>query len=80
MIKCSVESHHSAYIVTIEENGKTVLLQTDSDQVAFAVSCGLITAPDGWDGSPDLLGKAWEDCNLEDITECPNSYYYVTRG
>ena len=74
MIKCSVKSHYSAYIIEFED-GKSHLIQSDYDQASFAVNCGLITAPNDWDGCPDKLGKKWEDCDLEDIDECPEIYY-----
>lgn len=76
MISCEVEYHHTAYIVRFED-GKSLLLQSDWDQASFAVSCGLVQAPDDWDGSPTKLGQAWIDCDLEDITECPDDYHEV---
>lgn len=73
MIPCTVTYEHTSYNVQFE-NGKSLFLQSDWDQAAFAVSCGLIKAPDNWDGVPSKLGKAWEDCELSDITACPDDY------
>ena len=78
MIKCTVISHYGAYIVEFKD-GKTILLQSDSDKASFAVSSGLITAPDGWDGTPDKLGKAWDNFDMETIAECPYDYYDVAE-
>lgn len=78
MVKCTVAYHHSAYLVTFPD-GNSLLLQSDWDQASFAVSCGLVKAPDNWDGRPSGLGKAWEDCEMSDITECPDEYYEQAR-
>lgn len=47
MVPCSVESHHGAWLVTFDD-GSTLLLQSDYDQAAFAVACGVIHAPAEW--------------------------------
>jgi hypothetical protein len=73
MVPCTVSSHHSSYIVEFE-GGKSKLLQSDYEQVYFAVASGFLNAPRGWDGSPSKLGKSWEDFNMEDISECPEEY------
>ena len=73
MVDCIVESHFGAYVVSFPDES-SILLQSDTDQAAFAVSCGLVKAPKNWDGSPSKLGKAWKDCDLEDIHECPDEY------
>jgi hypothetical protein len=78
MVNCTVESHYGTYIVTFED-GKTLLLQSDYDQAAFAVACGLVRAPDNWDGSPSDLGEAWENCEMTNITKCPGDYYNVVE-
>ena len=78
MTKCTIISHYGAYIVEFKD-GKTILLQNDFDKASFAVSCGLIIAPDGWDGCPLKLGEAWENCDMEDIEKCPDDYYDVAE-
>lgn len=40
MVKCSVELHYSAYLVSFDD-GKTLLIQGDSDQQSFLESCGV---------------------------------------
>jgi len=77
MTECIVEYQKCAYIV-IFPDGSSILLQTDYDQAAFAVSCGLIKAPDDWDGCPSKL-KEWGDVDLEDISECPDAYLEVAE-
>ena len=72
-VACTVESHYSAWLVTMDD-GVTVLLQSDYDQAAFAVACGAIAAPDGWDGLPSGLGQAWAAFDCGDITACPDDY------
>ena len=39
MVKCTVEYHYSAVLVTFED-GKTLLIQADYDQEEFAHNCG----------------------------------------
>jgi hypothetical protein len=56
------------------DDGASVLLQSDYDQAAFAVSCGAIDAPSDWDGSPSRLGPAWWDFDPGDIDQCPDDY------
>lgn len=72
MIPCTVENHHSALLVTFED-GSDMVLQSDYDQVAFCVDCGLIKAPSDWDGRPSTVPE-WVDCDPTDITECPDHY------
>ena len=69
------------YFLLVEfEDGKSKLIQSDFDQAAFAVDCGLIAAPPEWDGSPsDLVGETWEKAELTDITECPFVYYDIAE-
>jgi hypothetical protein len=73
MENCSVEWHHSAVLVTFED-GKTLLLQSDWDYIAFAYACG---APigSGDPSSDEFDSKAWENYDITDITECPDEYY-----
>ena len=73
MVACSVESHYSAWLVTFDD-GSTLLLQSDFDQAAFAVHCGAIKAPDGWDGLPSKLGQDWADFDPSTISYCPDDY------
>jgi hypothetical protein len=73
MVNCSVCSHYGSYVVEFDD-GRTILLQSDFDQVAFAVASGLLKAPENWDGSPSKLGEAWENFDMEDIDQCPEEY------
>ena len=41
MIKCKVENHHSAILVTFED-GSNLLIQPDFEQFGFGQDCGLI--------------------------------------
>ena len=74
MIPCKVEYHHTAIIVRFND-GKSLLIQNENDQCAFAVDSGLISAPRNWDGHADKLGKVWTNCDLEDITQCSEEYH-----
>ncbi len=78
MIKCTVISHYGAYLVEFKD-GKTILLQNDFTKAEFAVHCGVITAPNGWDGDPDKLGEVWDNFDMEDIDKCPDIYYDVAE-
>ena len=40
MIKCTVEDHYTALLVSFED-GKTLLIQPDLDQYAFIQDCGV---------------------------------------
>jgi len=64
-IPCTVEWYHSAFLVTFED-GTDILLQSDWEQAAFVVDCGLIVAPDNWDGCPSTLPD-WADCDPTEI-------------
>jgi hypothetical protein len=77
-VPCTVESHFCAWLVTFDD-GSTLLLQTDFDQAAFAVNCGVIQAPPDWDGLPSALGSAWADFSPEDIAYCPDDYRDLAR-
>jgi hypothetical protein len=72
MVPCSVETHYGAWLVEFED-GASLLLQSDYDQAAFAVSCGALSAPADWDGSPSRLGSWW-DFDPSDIDQCPEDY------
>ncbi len=76
MNNCTVISYHGVYLVEFED-GKSILLQSDYDQAQFAVDCLKVEAPEDWDGCPSKLGKAWIDCELTDIEECPDFYYDI---
>jgi hypothetical protein len=71
---CSVETHYGAWLVTFD-TGVTLLLQSDYDQAAFAVSCGAIKAPENWDGSPSKLGDGWALFDPSIIEACPREYW-----
>jgi hypothetical protein len=72
-VPCSVETHYGAWLVTFD-SGETLLLQTDWDQAAFAVSCGAIDAPEDWDGCPSKLGPDWASFDPSTIDACPDDY------
>lgn len=73
MVACRVLPEHCGYAVSFR-NGKSILLQSDLDYVAFAVSCGFIPAPDGWDGDPDKLEVKWWEYSFTNIIKCPEKY------
>ena len=74
-VACDVEEHHSAWLVTFDD-GCTLLLQSDYDQAAFAVSCGAVESTPGWDGSPSKLPdpQAFYDLDCSSITSCLEDY------
>lgn len=78
MVACSVETHYGAWLVTFD-TGETLLLQSDYDQAAFAVHCGAIEAPDGWDGLPSKLGEDWIGFDPSTINYCPDEYLDVAE-
>ena len=73
MVKCTVESHHGAYIVTFSD-GRDILLQDESDIASFAVDAGVVKPTEAWDGSIGSLGEAWDDVEMTDIEECSELY------
>lgn len=73
MVACRVVSEQCGYVVSFK-NRTSLLLQSDYDYVAFAVNCGLIPAPDGWDGDPDKLDVKYWEYRFTDITKCPEEY------
>ena len=77
-IPCAVEEHFGAWLVTFDD-GRTLLLQSDWDQAAFAVNCGAITAPDSWDGTPSKLGDDWLYLEPDDIDGCPDEYWELAE-
>lgn len=77
-IGCEVESHFNAWRVTLED-GATILLQSDYNQAAFAVACGVVEAPEGWDGLPSKLGNDWIDLDPTLIYACPAEYREVAE-
>ena len=78
MVPCCVETHFGAWLVTFD-NGATLLLQSDYDQAAFAVSCGAVQAPPDWDGSPSNLGEDWACFDPSTINACPDEYLTVAE-
>lgn len=77
-VRCSVEYHCDAWLVEFE-GGRSLLLQSDYDQAAFAVACGAIDAPAEWDGCPSKLGGAWADLDATGIDQCPDCYLDVAE-
>jgi hypothetical protein len=78
MVSCTVETHFGAWVVAFD-NGISLLLQTDYDKAAFAVSCGAIQAPADWDGLPSKLGTAWASFDPSIIDCCPDDYLDVAE-
>jgi hypothetical protein len=78
MVSCAVETHFGAWLVTFD-SGETLLLQSDYDQAAFAVACGAIQAPEGWDGLPSKLGEDWACVDPSTICCCPDDYRDVAQ-
>ena len=75
MIPCKVKQYFSCWLVTFFDS-TTLLLQSDIDQVNFAVDCGKIKARSDWDGRPSTLPKPDDFYRFQcsDITECPDDY------
>ena len=78
-VPCSVEDHYSAWLVEFD-GGRSLLLQSDYDQAAFAVACGAIEAPSDWDGCPSALGDNWSDFDASSIWQCPDCYLDVAES
>ena len=78
MIPCTVTRGPVGYLVEFED-GRTLLLQSDYDYVNFGVSCGVIPAPNNWDGRPSTLRNEWWEYDLEEITKCPEDYYDIAE-
>ena len=79
MKPCTVGYHYGAWLVTFSD-GRTLLLQGDWDQAGFAVSCGAITAPPDWDGSPSGLGDEWAEVDATEIDSCPDEYWILAEA
>ena len=78
MIKCTVTEDRLGNL-TVFVGDKNFYLQSDYSIAAFAVSCGLVKAPDDWDGLPSKLPENWFEADYESITECPDEYYDVAE-
>lgn len=79
-VRCTVEYHAgSSWLVRFEDNA-TLLLQSDYDQAAFAVACGVIKAASDWDGCPTTLGKAFCEVHPNDIAYCPDDYLELAEA
>ena len=74
MIKCTVEENRMGHLTISFENGKSIYLQSDIDIANFVVNCGMVKAPDDWDGLPTSLSDNWWETDFEDITECLEDY------
>lgn len=75
MIKCRV-NYQKVGVAIVFEDGKNISLQDDSEICSFGVSCGLIPAPENWDGDPSTLKVDYSEYDLEEIEECPEDYYF----
>ena len=79
MIGCTVTEDRMGHLVVDLEDGSDVYLQSDYDRAKFAVDCGLIKAPDNWDGSPDNLPENWHEADFTSITFCPDYYLDIAE-
>ena len=79
MIPCHVQRLcYGPWLVTFRDpHNRTVFLQFDYDQAAFAVGSGAIKAPRNWSGTVDALGPVWEQFDLETIQSCSDEYLTV---
>ena len=73
-IKCTVEQDKMGYLTVTFEDNTSIYLQTDYDRCQFGVDCGVIAAPDNWDGQPSNLPDEWWEKDFEGITECVEHY------
>jgi hypothetical protein len=74
MIRCIVTAETQGYVVSFRDQ-TSLLLQSDYEYVAFAVNCGLIPAPDDWDGDPRHLRVKYWEYNISGIVRCPEEYH-----
>lgn len=74
MIKCEVSEDKIGPLTITFDSGRSIYLQTDYERAQFGVDCGLIKAPENWDGQPDNLPDRWWVEDFESITECPEHY------
>ncbi len=79
MVMCDVYRDHMGNLTVTFTDNKTIYLQTDYDRAAFLVGCGLVDAPDNWDGQPNNLPDTWIYAEEDDITECPDEYYDIAE-
>ena len=77
MINCTVEENRMGHLTVTFENGKSIYLQEEQRRAEFGVSCGLVKAPDNWDGQSSNLPDSWWEKDFESITKCP-SYYILS--
>lgn len=75
-IPCTVTYEPGGIVEVKLDGGVGFILQTDYDQAAFAVSCGVVAAPEGWDGTPSTLPVDWHD-RMDDIQWCSDEYLSV---
>ena len=76
MVPCRVIRHtFGPWVVDfLQASNRTLFLQTDFDQAAFAVGTGTLKAPKNWNGDIDVLGSAWEHFDPEAIQFCSDEY------
>jgi hypothetical protein len=74
MISCAVVENRMGHLTVNFDDGKSLYLQTDYDRAAFGFSCGVVKAPESWDGQPSNLSGNWWEIDWEDITSCPEEY------
>jgi hypothetical protein len=74
MVPCKVEWYNNWPVLLVTfGDGRTLLLQSDWDYIAFCYACG---APigSGDPSSSDYDAAAWERFDVTTITQCPDEY------
>ena len=81
MILCHVRRlSFGPWLVSFAEHShRTLFLQIDYDQAAFAVNSGAIKPPKDWNGTVEMLRPGWEDFDPETIEFCSEEYLSVAR-
>ena len=74
MISCRVVENRLGHLTVTFPNGKSLYLQTDYDRAAFGVACGVVKAPENWDGQPSHLPENWWEIHWDNITNCSEEY------
>jgi hypothetical protein len=79
MIPCQVQRLPFGPWLVIFDNPRcrTLFLQIDYDQAAFAVSSGAVAAPRDWNGMIDSIDPPWEQFDPETIEFCSDEYLAV---
>jgi len=73
-INCTVDEDRMGNLTVKFEDGTSIYIQSDWEKAEFGVDCGIIKAPDDWDGQPDKLPDEWWEKDFDSITECSDYY------